>query len=303
MRTRLNQRREKAILLVLAGALVLLNLSTFFVALPETSALDSGCCTNHVVAKDFSSYFTAAWQLIHNPSQIYSNQNVSSLGIYPTPEPFKYLPSILFLIAPLTALQYHSALLWFDWLQFFLLIPIAFFIYKLQKGKNLLGTSILLIVAVLEPSPIFGWGFSATYYWQWAEGQTKVLLLFLLLLSFYLGKKKLPIISGIVFGYSFFDPRFALLSIPLFLMFNDTKKLPAIISAVASILVFNSVLLVPSIANGFLGMVFERGLSTPLYPYAFIPLLTIIVQSILNWREIYHTFLRIGARKNLIVQV
>lgn len=288
---------------VLAAMLILLNLSTFAVALPETNIVDSGCCTNHLVAKDFSAYFTAAWQLIHAPSLIYSNQNISSLGIFPRPEPFKYLPSILLLIAPLTALKYHDALLWFDALQFFLLVPIALIIYELQRGKNLLGTSLLMIIALLEPSPIFGWGFSATYYWQWAEGQTKVLLLFLLLLSFYLGKKKLPIISGIVFGYSFFDPRFALISIPLFLMFNGERKSSAIISTIVSVLAFNSVLLVPGVAGGFIGMVLASGLSTPVYPYAYIPLLTIIAQSILNWREIYHALSGRKASKNLFVQV
>lgn len=296
----MNQRRGKIVLFVLAGILIVLNYSTFFVALPETSIVDSGCCTNHLVAKDFSAYFAAAWQLFHAPSLIYSNQNISSLGIFPRPEPFKYLPSILFLIAPLTALKYHDALITFDVLQLFLLVPIALLIYELQRGKKLLGTSILMIIALLEPSPLFGWGFSATYYWQWAEGQTKVLLLFLVLLSFYLGKKKkLPIISGIVFGYAFFDPRFALISIPLFLMFNRERKSSAIVSTIVSVLAFNSVLMVRGVASGFVAMVLASGLSTPVYPYAYIPLLTIIAQSILNWKEIYHKV----RPENLFVQV
>ncbi|MHB8566217.1 MAG: glycosyltransferase 87 family protein [Nitrososphaerales archaeon] len=286
----MKQDRDSIIIIAVISILLLLNLATFYVALPETSTVDFGCCTNHLVAKDFSAYYSATWLLYHNVSAIYSPGNVSSLGISPHPEPFKYLPSILLFVSPLLLFSYHDALIAFDVVQIALLLPIAYLLCALLRKRSIAVISLIMAVALLEPSPFPNWGFSVTYYWQWAEGQSKVLLLFILLLSFYLGRMNRPRISGIVFGLSFFDPRFALLAIPLFLACNKGRLLSATISAISSILVFDSPLFIPTVGTGFVSMVLRSGLSTPVYPYAYIPLLTIILLSIASWKEITGLF-------------
>jgi hypothetical protein len=48
----------------------------------------------------------------------------------------------------------------------------------------------------------------------------------------------------------------------------------------------NAVLFYPPIGSGFLNMLFSSGLSTPLYYYALIPLLTVLALTAANVREI-----------------
>jgi len=54
--------------------------------------------------------------------------------------------------------------------------------------------------------------------------------------------------------------------------------------------VFNSPLLIDGIGAGFLQMVFQRGVGTPLYYYALIPFLTLVSLIVLNAKEIYLLF-------------
>lgn len=76
---------------------------------------------------------------------------------------------------------------------------------------------------MLLPAAAPGWGFSVSYFWQWKEGQSKVIETLLLTVSFYLGMKGRPVWSGVILGIAFFDPRFALAAIPLFLTYNAAK--------------------------------------------------------------------------------
>ena len=80
-----------------------------------------------------------------------------------------------------------------------------------------------LAAVLLLPYPMPGRGLSVSYYMSWAEGQAKILLSFLLLLSFYLGYRGKPVFSGVIFALGAFDPRFALLALPLFLFYNKSK--------------------------------------------------------------------------------
>ena len=96
----------------------------------------------------------------------------------------------------------------------------AFLLYELTKEKGIATGVIVTTIALLLPSPEPHSSLSVAYYWQWAEGQSKVLETFLLLFSFYLGKNERPILSGAVLALSAFDPRFTLLSMPLFIMYN-----------------------------------------------------------------------------------
>jgi hypothetical protein len=276
------------VLAVVISISIALNLLTFIVAYPEIFKIDPGCCAIRPLAKDFSAFYTGAWRLFHDPSNLYTKGalNDGEYFIVPQPEQFKYLPSFLIFISPFLLLSYQNALVLFDIIQFVLLIPIAFLIYKLLERKGVAAVAIVSVIALLLPFPLSGWGASASYYWQWAEGQSKVLNLFLILIAFYLGKKNRPYLSGIIFGISFFDPRFALLSIPLFVMYNQANLRKSVVATIAAFGVSNLPLLYPGTGSSFIQTVLNSGLETPVFPYAYIPLLTIIALSILNWKEI-----------------
>jgi hypothetical protein len=187
----------------------------------------------------------------------------------------------------LLVLNYQEALIAFDIIQFLLLPLMAFLIYTLLKERSILTIAIVIIIAILQPSPVPHWGLSVSYFWQWSEGQDKVLNTTLLLLSFYLGKSRKPIMSGVALALGAFDPRFFLLSLPLFAFYNRLGLKRAGLSLVASLAALNSPLLLDGTGVGFLRMVVERGVGTPLYYYALIPFLTLASIMAVNIREIY----------------
>ncbi|MGD0395652.1 MAG: glycosyltransferase 87 family protein [Nitrososphaerales archaeon] len=268
--------------------LIALNLFTFARAYPEISTLDSGCCSNQVLAKDFSAYYVGAWRLFHDTSNVYTPCNVSDGGpsILPRPESFKYLPSFLLIVSPFLLLSYKNAIVVFDGLQLLLLPLMAVMTYRLVRSKGVAVTLIVATVVLLQPSPAPNSGLSVSYYWQWAEGQSKVLETFLLLLSFYLGDAGKPRLSGVALGMAAFDPRFALMSVPLFFAYNRQRLRVAASSAVGFALASNFAFLFPGVGSGFMTMLLNSGLTTPPYYYSFIPLLTVVCLTILNAKEI-----------------
>jgi hypothetical protein len=284
-----NEARKKIVVLLIVIVSVLLNLYTFVQAYPETVKIDSGCCASQILAKDFSAYYTGAWRLFHDPSNIYTRGllNDGQPPIYPQPEPFKYLPSFLIFVSPLLVLNYQEALIAFDVIQFLLLPVIAFLVYTLLKDRSTLTIAVVIVIAILQPSPLPHWGLSVSYFWQWGEGQDKVLNTTLLLFSFYLGKSRKSILSGIALALGAFDPRFFLLSLPLFALYNQLDLKKAGLSLVASLAAFNSPLLLDGIGVGFLRMVVQGGTATPLYYYALIPFLTLVSIILVNLKEIY----------------
>jgi hypothetical protein len=286
-----NEARKKVLFSVVI-VLVLLNLYTFVQAYPETFAVDSGCCASQILAKDFSAYYVGAWRLFYDPSNVYTKGLVSNGEpyIYPQPQPYKYLPSFLIFVAPTLFLGYQDALIAFDIAQLLLLPVMALLVYGLLKERSTFTIAVVLVILILQPSPTPHWGLSVSYFWQWGEGQDKVLNTFLLLLSFYLGKTRKPILSGAIFALGAFDPRFFLLSLPLFAVYNKLDPKKAWLSLIASLVVFNSPLLIDGVGAGFLQMVVQRGVGTPLYYYALIPFLTLVSLIILNAKEIYLLF-------------
>jgi hypothetical protein len=284
-----NDAAKKAVLLSIVIVSILLNLYTFVQAYPETVAIDSGCCGSQILAKDFSAFYIGGWRLFHDPSNVYTKGlvNDGEPYVYPQPEPYKYLPSFLIFVAPTLFLSYHDALIAFDIAQFLLLPLMAFMVYQLLRDRSVLTLAIVIVILILQPSPTLHWGMSVSYFWQWGEGQDKVLNTALLLLSFYLGQTRRPILSGVVFALGAFDPRFFLLSLPLFAVYNKLDLKKSGLSLIASLAAFNSPLLVGGIGAGFLQMVFQRGVGTPLYYYALIPFLTLVSLIVLNAKEIY----------------
>jgi hypothetical protein len=286
-------RLTKTVFLIGVVALIALNLYTFIVAYPETYTPTPGITTSgSILAKDFSAYYMGAWRLWHNPSQIY---HFGALGgaepvIMSHPEAYKYLPSFLLIVSPLLSLDYQQALLVFDIVQFMLLPAMAYMLYKVLGNKHLAVTFAVMTIALLLPVPTANWGLSPSYYWQWGEGQAKVFVTFLLLFSFYLGSKGKPYLSGIALAFGFFDARFGLLAIPLFIMYNRKNLKAATASTITALALSNLMLLYPGMGSGFISMVLGSGITTPLYYYSLIPFFTLLSLIIVNFKELVAAF-------------
>jgi hypothetical protein len=283
----------KTIFLIGIVILITLNLYTFIAAYPETYTPSPGITTSgSILAKDFSAYYVSAWRLWNNPGQIYHFGALGSAEpvIPPYPQAYKYLPSFLIIVSPLLTLDYQQALLAFDIIQFTFLPAIAYILYKLLESKNLAVTFAVMTIALLLPIPTVNWGMSPGYYWQWGEGQAKVFVTFLLLVSFYFASKNRPVLSGIAFAVGFFDVRFGLLAIPLYIMYNRKNLKVAIISASSALAISNFMLLYPGMGMGFVKMVFGSGITTPMYYYAFVPFLTLVALIVVNFKELVAAF-------------
>jgi hypothetical protein len=282
-----------AIVLVAVSGLIILNLFTFIAAYPHTLTITppGGSESPRPLAKDFCAYYIGAWRLFHNPSQVYTPGfvNDGEPPMYPHPELYKYLPCFLLIIAPLSLVSYQQGFALFDVFQFLLLPLIAYMTYELVNKKGVAVTLIVFVIVLLQPSPLPHWSFSVPYFWQWKEGQAKVFETLLLLLSFYLGSVGKPKLSGVALALSFFDPRFALVALPLFVMYNKDRILASVTALAGTLVVSNLMLLYPGLGAGFLEMVFSSGLTTTFYPYALIPLLTVLSISIVNGKEIVAT--------------
>ncbi len=288
-----NQQRKKTILIVAVTVLIALNIYTFIAAYPETYTPSPGINTQGtILAKDFSAYYVGAWRLWNNPSQVF---HFGALGgaeplTPPQPEAYKYLPSFIVIVSPLLSLDYQQALLAFDIVQFLFLPIMAYMLHKLLESKHLAVTFAVMVIALLLPFPSPNGGLSLSFYWQWGEGQAKVFLTFLLLLSFYLGSKGRPVLSGVALALGFFDVRFGLLALPLFVMYNRKNLKIAIPIAIVVLALSNIMLLYPGVGSGFISMVFGSGITTPLYYYSLIPFLTLMALIVVNFKELVAAF-------------
>ena len=284
---------KKALLALIVG-LLSLNLLTFLPAYSQIANLDSGCCSNHPLAKDFSGVYIGAWRLFHNPAAVYVHGNVSDgePQIYPQPEQYKYLPSYLLLVSPVLLLSYQNSIRVYDIFQFLLLPLVGLLVYQLTKEKGWAITVIAEVLVLLVPAAAPGWGFSVSYFWQWKEGQSKVIETLLLTASFYLGMKGRPVWSGVILGIAFFDPRFALAAIPLFLTYNAVKASLAVKTVFATLTLSNLALLYPGLGISFLQTIFSTGITTALYPYAIIPLAEVVFLTFVNYCEVRGELLR-----------
>ena len=166
----------------------------------------------------------------------------------------------------------------------------ALLLYRMLEKKGLALTFIVMVIVLLLPFPTSQWGFSPSYYWQWGEGQAKVLETFLLLLSIYLASRGRPVLSGVVLAFGFFDPRFGLLAVPLFMMYNWKSLKLALPSLAGALVLSNIVLFYPGTGASFVKMVSMSSLSTPLYYYSLIPFFTFVVLTFANLKEMIVTF-------------
>jgi hypothetical protein len=293
----LHRPNSKKLLFIFATViLICLNAYTLSVAYPTmTHALNLGA---EDLPRDFSVYYLAAWRMLHNPSQIFTTGHLAGGEplIYPSPTPYKYFPSFLLLVSPLVNLSYYQAFWAFDAVQFALLPFMALLLYKLLEKKNPVVAMTILTAVLLVPYPLPGRGLSVSYFMSWAEGQAKILLTFLLLLSFYFGYSGKARLSGVTFSLGAFDPRFAVLALPLFLFYNKNKLRNALIAMIIALVGFNIMIFYPGVAQGFVSMVLGSGTTTPFYTPSWIPVIMIVSLIAVNGTQIVDA-LKKGLRK------
>ncbi len=281
-----NQLKSKKLLFALAIIIIIgLNFYTLSIAYPTMNhPLNLGGAD---LPRDFSVYYIAAWRMFHNPSQIFTIGPLpdGEPTIYPYLTPYKYLPSFLVLISPLVTLSYYQAFWVFDAIQFALLPLMAFLLYKLLEKKNPVVALLVLVLVLLLPYPMPGRGLSVSYFMSWAEGQAKIFLSFLLLVSFYFGYKGRAALSGVIFALGAFDPRFAFLALPLFLFYNKGKLKTAFVPMVIALIATNFIIFYPGTAQGFVDMVLGSGSTTPFYTPGWIPIVMLISLIAINARQ------------------
>ena len=287
--------RDKIILVILIA--LALNAITFGLALNDTFKPVSG-----VWARDFSAYYIGEWRLFHNPTTIYwGDVQPGDYPILPAPQTFKYTPSFLILFAPFLALSYQNALTVFDLIQFASIPLLAFFVYKMVKDKSLVFAALTAVIVLIQPLPtpplnqealnllqyrffsLNPQSFSPSYYVGYALANAHVLQVTILVGALYFGFTKKPWISALLFSFGAFDPRGALLAIPLLLFYNR-KKLRSFIAGAAAFLAITNL---PFFFYHDIGLTFLRSetkgsIISLMYPYDWLPLYAILALTLLE---------------------
>lgn len=91
-------------------------------------------------------------------------------------------------------------------------------------------------------------------------------------------------------AFGFFDARFGLLAIPLFIIYNHKNLKAATTSAISALALSNLMLLYPGMGSGFINMVLGSGITTPLYYYSLIPFFTLMSLIVVNFKELVAAF-------------
>jgi hypothetical protein len=253
VRNLLPRDRKKQLILIVVAVALALNAVTFAFAYPGMFKPSTP-----TLEKDFSAYYNAGYRLFNNPSKIYYGS--SQPGDYPfalKAQTFKYVPSFLLLILPFLLLSYQDAFIAFNILQLILIPVLAFFVYKLVEDKNLALAILACIIVVIDPLPslplnqasinslhyrfttINPQTFSLGYYGGYICGNAHILQPVFLVSAMYFGFVKKPWLSGLMFALGVFDPRFALLALPLIVWYNRKTLLPFIASSAAFLSAMN----------------------------------------------------------------
>ena len=268
----------------------MINVITFCVAFPETFKAE-----NATYARDFSAYYIGEWRLFHNPTQIYYGGSLpGDYQILPRVQSFKYTPSSLVLFAPFLSLSYQNALTAFDLVQIALIPALAFFVYKIVKGKNIVLGAIATVIILIDPLPAL-WltvpptfslnlqSFAPSYYLGFALVNAHVLQTVLLVGALYFGFSKKPWLSALMFAFGALDPRAALLALPLLLWFNRQKLVQFAVGVAAFLAVTNlPFFFYYGIGFAFLKAEVKGSIVSQMYPYDWIPLYAITTLTIIE---------------------
>ena len=288
-------KKQKIILVIVIA--VALNAITFCLAFPETFKPEST-----IWARDFSAYYIGEWRLFNNPTKIYAGGAYpGDYQILPAPQTFKYMPSFMILFAPFLALSYQNALTAFDLVQLALIPALAFFVYKIVKDKNLVLGAIAAVIVLIDPLPspsinsvevnllhyrvfsLNAQSFSPSYYCGYVLANAHILQVVLLVGALYLGFAKKPWLSALLFAFGAFDPRAALLALPLLLWYNRQKILQFITATVTFVLATNlPFFFYYGIGFAFLHAEVNGNIVSQMYQYDWIPLYAVAALTIVE---------------------
>jgi hypothetical protein len=271
----MDSKNKKFLILVIVIA-VALNALIFCLAYPETFSPMSP-----VYARDFSAYYIGEWRLFHNPTAIYIGGNSpGDFHIPPNPQTFKYTPSFLIFMAPFLNLSYQNALNLFDIIQATSIFALAFFIYKIVKDKKLLNGAIAAVIILI--------GFVPGYYYGYAQANAHIIQTSLLVGALYFGVSKKPWLSALLFAVAAFDPRGALLALPLLLWYNRQKLHKFAAGAVAFIAALNlPFFFYANIGLSFLHEEVNGNIVSQIYPYDLVPIFAVITLTGLEVLTVY----------------
>jgi hypothetical protein len=295
--------KNTAIIAVIAVA-VIINFSIFAEAYPLTFEPQTP-----TLERDFSAYYIGAWRLFNNPTMVYHDGSLpSDYPLTGQPQPFKYIPNFFIISTPLLGLSYQNALNAFDVIQFLAMIPLAFFVYKLVKEKNLFLAAAVALIVLLQPiliSPSIQYDdFNFLHYRMWSLGiqtfspsylcgytlaNAHILQNMLLVGALYFGYSKKPWLSALFFTFGAFDPRIALVAAPLLLWYNRG----ALVKFVGGTAVFLAATNLPfflygGVGESFLNSVFSGHVVSQMYLYEYIPLYSILALTILEFGTVFY---------------
>jgi hypothetical protein len=293
MRQRLS-KRQKIILVILI--VVALNVISFCFAFPETFKPE-----NATYARDFSAYYLGEWRLFHNPTEIYyGGAQPGDYQILPHPQTFKYTPSFLILFAPFLTLSYQNALTVFDIIQVALMPALAYFVYKIIKNKNTVLAAAAAVIVLIDPLPstminsativsLNIGSFAPSYFLGYALVNAHVLQTVLLVGALYFGFAKKPWLSALMFAFGAFDPRAALLALPLLLWYNRQKIHQFATATVMFLLATNlPFFFYYGIGTAFLKAEVNGNIVSQMYQYDWIPLYAISALTIVEMITVIH---------------
>lgn len=226
--------KKTAIILVILLA-VMINFQIFCFTYPQTFGPQAPD-----LARDFSAYYIAAWRLFHNPAAVYSDgAQPGDYQIVGRPQTFRYPPSFLILVAPFLTLSYQNALSAFNIIQFFSILALAFFVYKLIENKPLIIASVVAVIVLVNPIlflPSVKYSITSFLHWRivslnlqtispsyccgYVLANAHILQNTLLVGALYFGFAKKPWLSALMFSFGILDPRAALFALPLLLWYN-----------------------------------------------------------------------------------
>ena len=172
-------------------------------------------------------------------------------------------------------LSYQTALNVFDILQFVSIFALGFFVYKIVKDKKLLGAALAAFIVLIA--------FQPGYYSGYAQANAHIIQTSLIVGALYFGFSKKPWLSALLFAVAAFDPRGALLALPLLLWYNRQKLLKFGVGAIAFLAALNlPFFFYYNIGLNFLQTEVNGDIVSQIYPYDLIPIIAVATLTVLE---------------------
>jgi hypothetical protein len=90
----------------------------------------------------------------------------------------------------------------------------------------------------------------------------------------------------VVYATAWFDPRIALLALPLFILYNKAKLRSSLVYGAGALIIINVPLLYPPMGINFVQMAPTFGLAD-VYYYSLIPILTLVSLMVVDRSELW----------------